>query len=108
MLAGLFVVSFGVSLVLIDPNLSPLPPHGVLSWAEIHGTIMGIAFGLFAAVAGRITPNGWWLFPTGLFVGIVVGVNLNVSPWEGWWHPWYILFPSAILVYVFSSRWNAQ
>lgn len=70
------------------------------SWAEVHGAVMGLAFGLFVAAVGRASAGERWLFPLGLVVGAVVGLNLNVSPWEGWWHAWYVLLPFALVVYV--------
>lgn len=73
------------------------------SWAEIHAAIMGIGFGLLSAAAHRVLPARRWFPLLGFVVGLVVGLNLNVSPWEGWWHVWYVLLPTALVVY-FVSR----
>lgn len=97
---GAFAVAvLGGALGIASVGLEPLSTTLFSSWAEIHGALMGIAFGLFAATAGRVAPARWWLFPAGALAGLVVGLNLSVSPWEGWWHAWYILVPFAALAY---------
>lgn len=70
------------------------------SWAEIHGALMGIAFGLLAAASSRELRSRQWLLIPGFIAGLIIGLNLNVSPWEGWWHAWYILLPFAGIVYL--------
>lgn len=73
------------------------------SWAEIHAAVMGIGLGLVAAVGKRTVPAGRWGTATVFTGGMLVGINLNVSPWEGWWHIWYILVPFAAISYLLSQ-----
>lgn len=98
-LGALAVAVLGGLIGIAGVGLGPLSATVFSSWAEIHGALMGVAFGLFAATASRVAPARWWLFPAGALAGLVVGLNLNVSPWQGWWHAWYVLVPFAALAY---------
>lgn len=80
---------------------------GFLTFAEIHAAAMGVVIGTLIALLyskkSLASAIGVFAFLTGFILGaFAVGPTVGLA-WAGFWHPWYILFPTTIVSFLFGE-----
>lgn len=81
-----------------------------LTIAEVHAFVMGIVIGVLVALlyAKRSLTSavGTVAAVTGFILGaFFTGPTVGLA-WAGFWHPWYVLFPTAVVAFLLGEYFD--